>query len=91
MPGMTHWQHPSFFAFYPANSSPPGLLGDMFSTMFNVIGFNWICSPACTELESIVMDWLAEAIGLPSFYKSDSPMGGGGVIQGSASEAVIVA
>jgi aromatic-L-amino-acid decarboxylase len=62
VPGVTHWQHPSFFAFFPSNSSPPGLLGEMLSGMFNVVGFNWICSPACTELETIVLDWMAKVI-----------------------------
>jgi glutamate/tyrosine decarboxylase-like PLP-dependent enzyme len=60
MPGVTHWQHPNFFAFFPCNSSPPGLLGEMLSGMFNVVGFNWVCSPACTELETIVLDWMAK-------------------------------
>lgn len=51
--GITHWQSPNFFAYYPANSSFPGMLGDMLSSMFNVIGFSWISSPACTELERV--------------------------------------
>jgi aromatic-L-amino-acid decarboxylase len=88
MPGVTHWQHPSFFAFFPSNSSPPGLLGEMLSGMFNVVGFNWICSPACTELETIVLDWMAKALALPDAFLSHGK--GGGVIQGTASEAAIV-
>jgi len=51
--GMTHWQSPSFFAYFPANSSFPGLLGEMLSGAFNVIGFSWIGSPAATELETV--------------------------------------
>ena len=51
--GVTHWQSPNFFAYYPANSSFPAMLGDMLSSAFNVIGFSWISSPACTELESV--------------------------------------
>jgi aromatic-L-amino-acid/L-tryptophan decarboxylase len=89
MPGMTHWQHPSFFAYFSANSSFPGILGEMMSGMFNVIGFNWICSPACTELETIVLDWLAKALKLPESFLSQGK--GGGVIQGTASEATLVA
>ena len=50
---MTHWQSPSFFAYFPANSSFPGLLGEMLSGAFNVIGFSWIGSPAATELETV--------------------------------------
>ncbi|CAM9405451.1 unnamed protein product, partial [Ascophyllum nodosum] len=53
MPGITHWQHPRFFAYYPGNSSPPGVLSDILASMFNVIGFSWEASPAATELEII--------------------------------------
>ncbi|KAJ2718686.1 hypothetical protein GGI07_005640 [Coemansia sp. Benny D115] len=95
MPGMTHWQSGNFFGWFPSNSSFPAMLGDMYSNMFNVIGFNWICSPAATELETVVMDWLAKLIGLDKRFiaiKDDGTEGeGGGVIQGSASEAHIVA
>ncbi|KAJ2634506.1 hypothetical protein GGF40_004158, partial [Coemansia sp. RSA 1286] len=64
MPGMTHWQSGNFFGWFPSNSSFPAMIGDMYSTMFDVVGFNWICSPAVTELETVVMDWLAKLIGL---------------------------
>ncbi|KAJ1668317.1 hypothetical protein IW140_000379 [Coemansia sp. RSA 1813] len=94
MPGMTHWQSGNFFGWYPSNSSFPGMLGDMYSSMFNIVGFNWICSPAATELETVVMDWLGKLIGLDKRFlsiKEDGTEGiGGGVIQGSASEAQIV-
>ncbi|KAJ3032076.1 UNVERIFIED_CONTAM: hypothetical protein HDU68_006855 [Siphonaria sp. JEL0065] len=89
MPGITHWQHPSFFSFFPANSSFPGILGEMYSSMFNAIGFNWQTSPSYTELETIMMDWVAKAIGLDNGFLSNGE--GGGVIQGSASEAICVA
>eukprot|EP00164_Ancoracysta_twista_P005632 GFYU01007722.1.p1 GENE.GFYU01007722.1~~GFYU01007722.1.p1 ORF type:complete len:495 (+),score=144.96 GFYU01007722.1:79-1563(+) len=88
VPGVTHWQHPSYFAYYPANSSFPSMLGDMLSSCFNVIGFSWITSPACTELETIVMDWLGKLVGLPETFLSHTK--GGGSIQGTASEAAIV-
>lgn len=65
------------------------MLGDMLSTMFNVIGFSWVSSPACTELETITLDWLAKMLELPSTFLSSC--GGGGVIQGTASEATVVA
>ncbi|CAG8489752.1 1910_t:CDS:2 [Acaulospora colombiana] len=71
-----------------ANSSFPAILGDMYSDMFNCIGFNWICSPACTELETIVLDWLAKLIGLDSSFHSEGK--GGGVIQSTASDAILV-
>ncbi|KAJ3277777.1 hypothetical protein HDU76_010177, partial [Blyttiomyces sp. JEL0837] len=82
--GVTHWQSPNFFAFFPSNSSFPGILGEMYSAMINCIGFNWQTSPSCTELETIVLDWLAKALHLDSEFLSDGE--GGGAIQGSASE-----
>ncbi|KAL9606869.1 MAG: hypothetical protein Q9167_008142, partial [Letrouitia subvulpina] len=87
MPGLTHWQSPDFMAFFPCNSTYPGMLGELYSAAFNAPAFNWICSPAVTELETIVLDWMADLYGLPGCYKSISE--GGGVIQGSASEAVV--
>ncbi|KAI9206318.1 pyridoxal phosphate-dependent transferase [Polychytrium aggregatum] len=89
IPGVTHWQSPNFFGFFPANSSFPGIIGDMYSDMLNGIGFNWMASPSCTELETITLDWMAKLIGLDDGFLSESE--GGGVIQGSASEAVVVA
>jgi glutamate/tyrosine decarboxylase-like PLP-dependent enzyme len=89
MPGVTHWQHPNFYAFFSANSSPPALLGDMLSNAINCIGFSWVASPAATELETVVMDWLVHLLGLPAGFKSQGT--GGGVIQGTASEATLVA
>ncbi|KAJ2717241.1 hypothetical protein H4S00_004371 [Coemansia sp. D1744] len=94
MPGMMHWQSSNFFGWYPSSGSFPAMLGDMVSSMFSIIGFNWICSPAATELETVVMDWLGKLIGLDSRFmaiKEDGTEGdGGGVIQGTASEAHIV-
>ena len=80
-------QSPNFMAFFPSNSSFPGMLGELYSAAFNGPGFNWICSPAVTELETIVLDWLATAFALPECFQSSAA--GGGVIQGSASEAVV--
>jgi aromatic-L-amino-acid decarboxylase len=76
-------------AFFPASSSFPGMLGELYSAAFTAPSFNWICSPAITELETIVLDWLAKLLNLPDCYLSTSH--GGGVIQGSASEAIVVA
>ncbi|XP_011502491.1 PREDICTED: aromatic-L-amino-acid decarboxylase-like isoform X2 [Ceratosolen solmsi marchali] len=91
MPGITHWQHPRFHAYFPAGNSFPSILGDMLSDAIGCIGFSWAASPACTELETIVCDWLGKAIGLPSdfLYFSDKSQGGG-VLQGSASECILV-
>ncbi|XP_023024196.1 tyrosine decarboxylase 1 [Leptinotarsa decemlineata] len=91
MPGVTHWQHPQFHAYFPSGNSYPSILGDMLSDAIGCIGFSWAASPACTELETIVMDWMAKAIGLPDhFITSVKGSKGGGVIQTSASECVLV-
>ncbi|KAL3420120.1 aromatic-l-amino-acid decarboxylase [Phlyctema vagabunda] len=87
MPGLTHWQSPNFMAFFPASSTYPGMLGELYSAAFTAPAFNWICSPAVTELETVVLDWLAKLLNLPDCYLSTEH--GGGVIQGSASEAVV--
>jgi len=76
-------------AFFPACVTYPSVLGEMYSAAFTAPAFNWLCSPACTELETIVLDWLAKAFDLPPAFLSTSASGGGGVIQGSASEAVV--
>ena len=89
MPGLTHWQSPNFFAYFPATLTYPSIIGEMYSAAFTAPAFNWLCSPACTELETVVMDWLVKAFALPETYLSTSENGGGGVIQGSASEAVV--
>nr|XP_034582952.1 tryptophan decarboxylase 2 isoform X2 [Setaria viridis] len=88
VPGVTHWQSPNYFAYYPSNSSTAGFLGEMLSAAFNIVGFSWITSPAATELEVIVLDWFAKMLNLPSQFLSSAL--GGGVIQGTASEAVLV-
>ncbi len=89
LPGITHWQSPNFFAFFPANSSGPSILGELLSAGLGVQGMLWATSPACTELETQVMDWLVEMLGLPTKFRSDQK--GGGVIQDSASSASLCA
>ncbi|HEU5473432.1 MAG TPA: aminotransferase class I/II-fold pyridoxal phosphate-dependent enzyme [Actinophytocola sp.] len=89
LPGITHWQHPSFFAYFPANASGPAILGDLLSSGLGVQGMLWATSPACTELETVVVDWLAELLGLPEHFRTDTA--GGGVIQDSASSATLLA
>jgi len=88
MPGITHWQHPSFFAYFPGNTSYPAILGDLAASGLGVQGMSWVTSPACTEVETLMMDWMQELLGLPDSFRSTSPTGGG-VIQGSASEATL--
>ncbi len=89
LPGITHWQSPNFFAFFPANTSGPSILGEMLSAGLGVQGMLWSTSPSCTELETHVLDWLADMLGLPETFKSGST--GGGVIQDSASSASLCA
>ncbi|XP_011881789.1 PREDICTED: aromatic-L-amino-acid decarboxylase [Vollenhovia emeryi] len=91
MPGITHWQHPRFHAYFPAGNSFPSILGDMLGDAIGCIGFSWAASPACTELETIVCDWFGKAIGLPTdFLYFCEGSKGGGVLQGSASECILV-
>ncbi|MFN2518621.1 MAG: aminotransferase class V-fold PLP-dependent enzyme [Jatrophihabitantaceae bacterium] len=89
LPGITHWQHPSFFAYFPANTSGPAILGDLLASGLGVQGMLWATSPAATELETHVLDWLAIMLDLPSRLRSHGA--GGGVIQHSASDAALVA
>lgn len=89
MPGITHWQSPSFFAYFPANVSGPSILGELLSAGLGVQGMLWQTSPACTELEIRVLDWLAEMLDLPEVFRSSGP--GGGVIQDTASSATLCA
>jgi aromatic-L-amino-acid decarboxylase len=89
LPGITHWQSPNFFAYFPSNASGPSILGDLLSSGLDVQGMLWSTSPACTELETHMMDWLVGMLGLPEKFKSSST--GGGVIQDTASSAALCA
>ncbi|KAJ6647506.1 3,4-dihydroxyphenylacetaldehyde synthase [Pseudolycoriella hygida] len=91
MPGITNWQSPNFHAYYPTATSFPSIVGEMITSGLGIIGFSWICSPACTELEVVLMDWLGKFLDLPPSFLNCSEGPGGGVIQGSASEAILVA
>jgi aromatic-L-amino-acid decarboxylase len=88
VPGLTHWQHPGFFAYFPANSSYSAILGDLLTAGLGVQGMSWVTGPACTEVETLMMDWMHELLGLPERFRSTSTAGGG-VIHGSASEATL--
>ncbi|KAK3880492.1 hypothetical protein Pcinc_015013 [Petrolisthes cinctipes] len=91
MPGITHWQSPNFHAYFPATNSYPATLADILSDSIGCIGFSWISSPACTELEVVMMDWLGQLLGLPQDFLFSPEGTGGGVIQSTASEATLVA
>ncbi|OVA00184.1 Pyridoxal phosphate-dependent decarboxylase [Macleaya cordata] len=90
IPGLTHWQSPTHFAYFPSTISTAGFLGEMLTTGFNVVGFSWVSSPAATELESLVMNWLGKMLELPKCFLYSSGGGsGGGVIQGTTCEAIL--
>lgn len=89
-PGLLHWQSPQFFGYFPCNCSMPGVLGALVAAGLNVNGMLWATSPAATELEMRMLDWMADVIGLPESFTFRSPEGGG-CIQGTASEAALVA
>lgn len=83
MPGISHWQHPSFFGYFPANSSYASLLGDFLSSGLGVIGLSWQSSPALSELEEVTTDWMRQMVGLSTAWS--------GVIQDTASTSTLVA
>jgi aromatic-L-amino-acid/L-tryptophan decarboxylase len=89
VPGITHWQSPNFYAFFPCNASGPAILGDLLSSGLGVQGMLWATSPACTELETHVLDWLVGMLALPEKFLSTES--GGGVIQDTASSASLCA
>ena len=83
VPGLTLWQHPRFFGYFPANALPAGILADLVSTGLGVIGLSWQSSPAVTEVEEVVTDWLRQMLGLSPAFS--------GVIQDTASTSTLVA
>lgn len=90
VPRMTNWQSPGFAAFFPAGTSYASMLGEFYAASFGGSMFSWICSPAATELEEVVMDWLARALALPTAYlHSDPSSNGGGLVMSSASESTL--
>ena len=89
LPGITHWQSPNFFGYFPCNSSGPAILADLLSSGLGINGMLWATSPACTELETHVLDWLSDMLDLPGHFKSTGT--GGGVIQDTASSSSLCA
>lgn len=89
LPALANWQSPGWFAYFPAASAPPAIIGELLSAGLAQQGMLWSTSPACTELETHVMDWLAELCALPPRFRSDGT--GGGVIHDSASSGSLVA
>eukprot|EP00794_Sanderia_malayensis_P011933 gene11933-13169_t len=94
-PGITHWQSPHFHAYFPGRTCYPSILGEILTSAINCVGFSWVASPACTELETIVLDWIGELIGLPKEFLAFSKENGKtfkgcGSIQGSSTESIII-
>ncbi|TNN14129.1 Tyrosine decarboxylase isoform 1 [Schistosoma japonicum] len=89
LPGLTHWQHPQFHAYFPAANSVPSIMADMLSTALGCNGFSWVASPAITELEILMCDWIGKLLNLPETFLHSSGIGGG-VIQSSASDCIFV-
>jgi aromatic-L-amino-acid/L-tryptophan decarboxylase len=83
VPGLTHWQHPRFFGYFPANAPLPSILGDLLSSGLGVLGLNWQACPALTELEERICDWVRQMVGLSDAWD--------GVIQDTASTANLIA
>ena len=83
LPGLSHWQHPAFFGYFPGNASLASVLGDYLSTGLGVLGLSWQSSPALTELEEVVTDWMRQMVGLSGAWS--------GVIQDTASTSTLVA
>lgn len=83
LPGLTNWQHPRFFGFFPSNGELASVLGDYLSTGLGVLGLSWQASPALTELEQVTTDWMRQMVGLPEAFS--------GVIQDTASTATLIA
>ena len=83
VPGLSHWQHPRFFGYFPANALPSGILGDLVSTGLGVLGLSWQSSPALTEIEEVATDWMRRMVGLSGEWS--------GVIQDTASTSTLVA
>ncbi|CAH8498806.1 unnamed protein product [Schistosoma margrebowiei] len=89
MPGVTHWQHPHFHAYFPCGCSYTSICADILADGISSIGFTWVSNPACTELEVVMIDWMAKTLGLPEHFLFGENTGG--VIQGSCSESTLVA
>ena len=91
VPGLVHWQHPGFFAYFPCNASAPAIAAELASATLNTNGMLWATSPSATELEMRMLDWCARLFALPEAFRFDAGLGGGGVIQATASEATLAA
>lgn len=90
MPGITHWQHPNFYGYFPCNATFEGAIADLYAASISNPGFNWSVSPSVTELEILMVDWVGRMLGLNDEWLSTSKSGkGGGVILGSASEVAL--
>ncbi|KZP20995.1 hypothetical protein FIBSPDRAFT_891589 [Athelia psychrophila] len=90
VPGLTRWQHPKFFAYFPTSGNFESILGELYAASASNPGFNWLASPACTELEAVMMDWSAKLLGLSAAFLNEGGVGGG-VMMTSASDSSLTA
>ncbi|XP_041977908.1 aromatic-L-amino-acid decarboxylase-like [Aricia agestis] len=90
IPAITHWHSPQFHSYFPVGVSLASIVGSLLCSGLGIKGSTWISSPACTELEVVVVSWLAKMLGLPEYFQNTAAGPGGGVIQGSASESTLV-
>jgi glutamate/tyrosine decarboxylase-like PLP-dependent enzyme len=89
LPGVVHWQHPRFMAYYPSSSSLPAMLSETLIAGIGAVGLQWSSNPIATELEVVVMDWIAQMIGMGGDFLHTSGKGGG-ILQNTAGEAMVV-
>jgi len=85
---MTHWSHPSFFSYFPSNNTDVTIISEIFKTAFHNPGFDWKCSPANTELETVVSDWICRGLGLDEKFLFSNK--GGGIIANTISEGCFI-
>ncbi|KAF1766086.1 hypothetical protein GCK72_006042 [Caenorhabditis remanei] len=87
----THWNHPHFFAYFPAGLTYHSIMADILSSGLSSVGFSWMACPAITELEKAMLDWVVELMGLPEHFKNSHPGPGCGIIQSSGSDSILIA
>ena len=88
LPNLTQWQHPNFLAYFPSNTSHAAIIGDIIASTFNTPGFTWIASPAATELENVVCDWIVQMLGLPEKFLLKNK--GGGMISNTIGDSLFL-
>lgn len=88
-PGLCHWSHPGYMAYFPASTTFEGILGELYSAAWNNPAFDWVCSPSIAELEDVVISWLANLLNLPESFQGPPSTTNQGVIMSSTTETLI--